>query len=140
MKNWILHPKLEFSFKNWILYSKIGFFIQKLDLRSKNLILHPKVRLIFIPRSLQGDDINIDGSELLYMNEHETIKIDLSMNRRGAKQATFRYEFDHDVLEVRNDLDDDVDMDEDACMALYIIGKEMVKIEIYWYIYYRSSK
>ena len=37
--------------------------------------------------SLQGDDINIDGSELLYMNEHETIKIDLSMNRRGAKQV-----------------------------------------------------
>ena len=31
------------------------------------------------------------------------------------------------MLDVRNDLDDDVDMDEDACMALYIIGKEWVK-------------
>ena len=133
-------PKFNLTSKNCILHAKIVFYIPKLVFLLENWLLFPTIRLIFISRSLQGDDINIDGSELLYMNEHETIKIDLSMNRRGAKQATFRYEFDHDVLEVRNDLDDDVDMDEDACMALYIIGKEMVKIEIYWYIYYRSSE
>lgn len=59
---------------------------------------------------------------MLYMNEHDTIKIDLSMNKRGARQASFRYEYDKQVLRLRNDLDDDVDGDDDACMALYVIG------------------
>ncbi|CBY36410.1 unnamed protein product [Oikopleura dioica] len=69
--------------------------------------------------------------KVIYMNVWETIRVDLEMHRRGAKQAQFKYIYDEKLVNLRNDVDDiNGDLDEDANIGLYLLGKVPGKITV----------
>ena len=51
-------------------------------------------------------DLKIDGSEIIYVNHYALVQIELAMNRYGARQAKFKYEFDDAVISWGTALDE----------------------------------
>ena len=66
------------------------------------------------------------------------VRIELAMNKYGAREAEFKYDYDKDVIEIVQDdhdsfdnLDDNDDDDDDALMGLNVIGKSPGKTDLF---------
>lgn len=72
--------------------------------------------------------MRIDGSEIMYINHHALLQIELAMNRYGARQAKFKYEYDESVISLVDDgslnLTDSTDSfdDDDSLVSISVIG------------------
>ena len=72
--------------------------------------------------------MRVDGSEIMYINHHALLQIELAMNRYGARQAKFKYEYDESVISLVDDgslnLTDSKDAfdDDDSLVSISVIG------------------